>query len=143
MPSFRYGNVLDYMHCDYFLFTGNSYIKNNGALVMGRGLARSIRDRIPGIDLTIGNLIDHMSTYGIVFANELGVFQVKHHFKDSASLKLVEYSTHMLRDFALKRPDKEIYMNFPAIGYGRLNIEHVMPIIECLPDNVNIWRFKS
>ena len=37
---------------DYFIFTGNSYIKINGAVVMGRGLALDVKKRILGIDMT-------------------------------------------------------------------------------------------
>ena len=35
---------------DLALFTGNSTVRRDGALVMGRGLAREVRDRFPGID---------------------------------------------------------------------------------------------
>lgn len=41
-----------------FLFTGNSTIKTNGALVMGRGAALEVRDAYPGIDHALGKKIE-------------------------------------------------------------------------------------
>ena len=42
---------------EVFLFTGNPVIKKNGAIVMGRGAAREIRDHYPGIDLSFGTIL--------------------------------------------------------------------------------------
>lgn len=62
-----------------YLFTGNCYLKANGALVMGRGAALQVRDAYPGIDKLLGRLIrqqcpgrvpnDPYRQYGIVWIN--------------------------------------------------------------------------
>jgi hypothetical protein len=41
-----------------FLFTGNSTVKTNGALVMGRGAALEVRDLYPGVDHMLGRKIE-------------------------------------------------------------------------------------
>lgn len=57
------------------IFTGNSTIRGDGALVMGRGAALQVRDAYPGIDKKMGNQIRDFSKshnnseyYGICFA---------------------------------------------------------------------------
>lgn len=132
---------------DYFIFTGNSYIRTDGALVMGRGMAQKVRDKWPGIDKTIGHEITHLSRYLIVIENyfpmttKIGAFQVKYHFKDKAELNLIHQSTTLLAHLANDVPDKRFDMNFPGIGNGRLDYTDVITIIRELPDNVHIWTF--
>lgn len=43
-----------YDDADLFLITTNSTLKKNGALLMGRGIARQARDLFPGLDLALG-----------------------------------------------------------------------------------------
>ncbi|KKM67861.1 hypothetical protein LCGC14_1466810 [marine sediment metagenome] len=134
-----------YKEADYFVFTGNSFIKNNHALVMGRGMAKQIRDRIPGIDLRIGKRIlkkgPSLCRYGFIHIGKIGVFQVKHTYMEIASLALIEYSTKCLSAFAARHHNAQIHMNYPGIGYGKLTKAYVSPIIKRLPNNVHIWTF--
>jgi hypothetical protein len=148
MPTFKFGNMMDHFdQCDYFLITTNSFIKHNGALVMGAGIAKTIRDRWIGIDKLIGDLIKtwcgHLGLYGIIIGRKIGAFQVKRHFKDPAELDLVQGSTDILYQMAKDEPNKTFFLNFPGIGNGKLKINDVMPIIEILPDNVHVWRFDN
>ena len=51
----QYGNMFEaFNEADLWLFTANGVIKRNGALVMGAGIAKTVRDKWPGIDLKIG-----------------------------------------------------------------------------------------
>ena len=79
-----------------YLFTGNSYVKRNGALVMGRGAALEVRDMYPGIDKLLGVHLIHLGLYGLCLCgtkhNNLGVFQVKRNFADKAELDIIRYS---------------------------------------------------
>lgn len=137
-----------YDNTDYFIFTGNSYIKNNGELVMGRGMAKQVADRFLFTPKLIGDVIkslcDHLRFYGfatIVTAPIIGVFQVKKHYKMSAELSIIEKSVSKLKVFADKYSDKRFDMNYPGIGYGGLCKRDVAPLLERLPDNVHIWSF--
>ena len=141
------GNMWDtWPTTDYFIFTGNSFIKRNGALVMGRGIAREVRDKWPGIDVEIGReLMKHIHTdnfYGLVLGEKIGVFQVKHHFSDPAELILIAASAELLRIEAEDHPHARYALNFPGIGNGHLKYDNVLPLLKHLPDNVNIWTFK-
>lgn len=133
---------------DVYLFTGNPVIKNNGAIVMGRGAAKQVRDTYPGIDVKLGK---HIATRGtssglaFVTVNEdrkqiLGWFQVKYHWAASADLDLIQNSVATLVDLANLRQDIQFHMNFPGIGNGQLTEEDVLPLLYHLPFNVRIYK---
>ena len=140
------GNMWDvFRNTDYFFITTNSFIKKDGSLVMGAGIARQLRDKVKGIDYLLGQEISktcgHLGTYGIMIFNHGGIFQVKHHFKQKAKTELIEESTKQLSAFATSNKHFRIDINFPGIGNGGLTYDEVYPIIEVLPDNVHVWRF--
>ena len=128
--------------------TGNSFLRKDGALVMGRGAANQLCVQVPGINLLFGKEIKricgHLGKYGLIMLNypyDYGIFQVKYHFKDKADLNLISYSVEKLRSWCWVYQSINIHMNYPGIGNGRLSAEEVKPIIDRLPDNVYIyWR---
>lgn len=140
------GQDLFNSRADVILVTGNSYIKTNGAVVMGRGAARRLKELCPGIDKRFGSTILHLGTYGVRiterdWSRRWGLFQVKYNFSDKANLKLIEYSTDRLYEMAipLMRRQVEIAMNFPGIGNGRLRYEEVLSVVSRLPDCVSLY----
>jgi len=130
--------------------TTNATVKNNGALVMGRGAALWARDNIPHIDVECGILIDkhydyyQSNHYGFGVVRDprregkvgFGIFQVKNRYYEKADTNLIEYSVECLRRYAEQNADIHIRMNFPGIGNGKLSRELVEPMLEMLPDNV-------
>lgn len=146
MPVFKTGDMWSvFDEVDYFVITTNSIVKNNGALVMGAGIAKQVRDKWPGIDVEIGDAIEKIcgsgGKYGLLLGNKIGVFQVKYHFKDMANLDLIKRSALDLEEYARTNPDKTYALNYPGIGNGRLKRWAVDPLLENLPDNVQIWTF--
>jgi hypothetical protein len=145
MAIFKTGDMWDvFKKVDYFLFTGNNVIRKDGSLVMGAGIALEVKTRIPKIDNHFGRHIkahsDDVGFYGLILSPvyKIGVFQTKNHFKDKASLSLIERSSEALRVQALIS-NKTFALAFPGIGYGGRSIEEVLPIVSKLPDNVQIW----
>lgn len=132
-------SILD--ETDYFIVTTNSYIRKDGALVMGRGIAKQLATRHPLMPYRLAELIEHLGEYGVLMDGMFGAFQVKYHFKDMADIELIHRSTIDLRRFALIAKDKRFDVNFPGIGNGRLTYDEVLPIIKLLPDNVHVWTF--
>lgn len=143
-----YGNMWDaYEEADLFLITTNSFIKRNGALVMGAGIAKQARDMFSGLDLALGQRIDHLGLYGLLISEnyperKLGAFQVKRHWKDTASLDIIEKSTSMLNHIA-PNDGLQIHLNFPGIGNGKLNRKAVLPLLEKLSGSVTIWEYEE
>jgi hypothetical protein len=150
---------------DLWLFTANSYIRKDGQLVMGRGLALDVKKRYPYLPKPLGDMIKrtaqrrlltrnplyggHMGYYGVVcelgrpVRAKIGAFQVKRHYRDRAELAIIGYSCVVLEQLLVDNSHVErVDMNFPGIGYGRLLREHVLPIIAELPDKVHVWEYE-
>jgi len=152
MPTFRTGNMWEvFDEVDHFIITTNAVVKNNGALVMGAGIAKQVRDSFPGIDADMGAAIyKHCGPdcplkdrfYGILLGRKIGMFQVKHHYKDDADLRLIQQSAGVLDVIATHSPGRTFALNFPGIGNGKLDYHDVYGLISHLPDNVQIWTFK-
>lgn len=130
---------------DHFIITTNATIKNDGRLVMGAGIAKTVRDRLRNSALDCGQAVESQGrNYGLILnvgKTKLGIFQVKYHWSDEALLSLIHYSAALLDSEALINPDKRFDLNFPGIGNGKLEYKHVLPYISFLPDNVHIWTF--
>lgn len=140
-----------------FLVTTNSCLKKGGALVMGAGFAKEVRDRhpgggpnnIPAIDQVAGEAVrwsvGHLGHYGTVwlrdsYYRQWALFQVKRHFKEDADPNLITFSAARLKAVAESLPDETFHLNFPGIGNGRLRREDVLPLLQGLPDNVHVWE---
>ena len=131
---------------DLALFTGNSTIRRDGGLVMGRGLARAVRDRFPGIDRELARAIGRRAEYGVAVADgfcigraAVGAFQVKRFWGDAADLGLIAHSVKCQN--ALLEPeaaDYRVVLNYPGIGNGRLTLAQVAPLIAGLDARVMV-----
>ena len=145
MPKFRTGEM--FQSSGYIVVTTNSFLTTEGKLVMGRGAAWQLKQKVPGIDKIFGKLINencgHLGCYGLIFFERYGAAQVKYRFDEKANLELITHSMTMLSIMAGNN-NKGIYnINYPGIGNGGLKENEVRPIIEMLPDNVHVWKKKE
>jgi hypothetical protein len=128
-----------------YLFTGNPISRKDGALVMGRGAAKMVRDFMPRVPFLMAKKITENSR--VIFtgcglgnpAQYIGWFKVKEHWHDPALPYLIKESAMVLTHIAINRPDITFHMNMPGIGNGRLDIDTVHPLLQALPDNVLIY----
>ena len=143
-------NRSEYDDADLFLITTNSTLKKNGALVMGRGIARQARDRFSGLDLALGREITavcgHLGHYHLLLsprwpAAKLGAFQVKTHYARPESLALIRQSALALIARCEEHPGAAVHVNYPGIGNGGLARPQVLPLLKPLPDNVYVWEY--
>lgn len=146
MPTFRTGNMWDaYPTADLFVITTNSFITKDGRLVMGRGIAREACTRFPGLDTRLAEAIRkhcrHLHEYNLVIdpQTRIAAFQVKYHWADMATPRLIRASAIALRNLVAGRP-LHVHLNFPGIGNGRLNRDDVLPLLIDLPETVTIWE---
>jgi len=132
---------------DVFIFTANSYLKTNGALVMGAGAAKAVRDIYRGIDIRLGvkikNKCGHLGEYYFLWDRSteylIGALQVKHSYADKADMSLVLKSLDTLNRLGRDRPNINFHCNFPAIGNGGLAYEDILPVLELMSDNIYIY----
>lgn len=131
------------------MVTGNSTLKLDGSVVMGRGAALQCKQRYSGIDHEFGALIKAAGQmYGVLFTSQygrtIGLFQVKNAYRDDANLMLIRYSLAALtvhQEGGLIK-GKQVSMNFPGIGAGRLAREKVLPILQNVGDWLTIWELE-
>ena len=154
---FKFGNMWHEIRCArMFLITTNSYIRKDGCLVMGRGIAKQAAERMPGLPKAAGDAVKrwgggHLSEYGLLMSqswpeNNLGLFQVKRRYDKPAELYLIQLSARMLAAFMRKNKVPLANLNFPGIGNGRLRQDEVLDIL--LPElegsdiTVNLWQHE-
>lgn len=132
---------------DHFCITTNSYIRKDGALVMGRGIAKEAAQRIPGIEFRAGRQVKlecgHLGVYQPIYCDPIVLFQVKRHFSSPASIDLIRLSCAALSVWASAHTNDRFDLNFPGVGNGKLRREDVLPIINTLPDNVHVWEYGT
>ena len=153
MAIFKHGNMWDvYDDVDLFCITTNSTVKKNGALVMGKGIAKEARDKFPGIDQYFGTKIQLLGrtdkhyylitnpNWAVFKPAKIAAFQVKYHYSSRADIDLIIMSTIKLLAFlSEQRGTVSVALNFPGIGNGRLPMCRVYNIVKYLPDTVSIW----
>ena len=148
---YKYGDMFEDRHDKdtWTLFTGNSYVNKNDELVMGRGAALQAKKIWPALPKFLGMIIandcGHLGDYYLIGDGimRVGVFQVKRHFKSPAALDIINHSARTLVSWATASPQLTFNLNYPGIGYGRLTVGEVEPLLQYLPDNVHVWRFKE
>lgn len=136
---------------ELFLVTTNSFTRNDGALVMGRGIALETKERFPEFPYRAGEWLKvsglRMGKYGLLLPyadtdhplHKLGCFQVKYHFKEAAELDLIQYSVELLNQLVEEDSLQDVHLNFPGIGAGQLRYDDVLPVVSRLSDHVTLW----
>jgi len=146
MPMFRFGNIWNsYDISDIFVITGNSFVRNDGKLTMGRGIALEARIKFPDIDKIFGKMVvskcGHLGIYNIIIYERIFLLQTKISFKDKSTIELIKDSINKLKTYIT--PDKIVNMVFPGIGFGGLCKEEVYQnCLMDLPLNVTVWYNK-
>lgn len=153
------GNMWDiFGKTDCFFITTNPIARNDGAIVMGRGIAKEMKDRFPEFPYKFGEklatLHDQYSAVGKAwtpttgavgsFNGQLcGYFMTKSHWRERSDTDVIKASVHSLFSLCEHHPVKDFRfdLNFPGIGNGKLKREDVLPLLEELPDNVHVWEY--
>lgn len=135
------GNIVDFWLLGNVIgITTNGFVKDNGRCVMGRGIALSIRDRVPDIDLQIGWHIRAKGNVPQYFPDaKIFTFPVKHNWWEKADLELIAQSAEII---AGKKLDRIDFVR-PGCGNGKLDWRDVRPVLDRIFVNVDahVWSF--
>ncbi len=118
------------------VITTNGYIKKDGSLVMGAGIARQAKDKFPGIEYELGKLVKRKgNNVHLVKVNKLYLitFPVKHVWWDDADYDLINQSKWQLIKLVDSTPEISkgpILMPKPGCGNGNLEWKHVRFLIK-------------
>lgn len=150
-----YGNIWTFLNQEDSPYNGvvittNGFVKSNGALVMGRGIALQARTFFPTIDLMFGTIVKikgnhvHWVRYNNDPVTDFFTFPVKPEYgpngepgwRVKAEPELIERSAYELVEVVNKLPLRyNILMPRPGCGNGGLDWKDVKPIIEPILDD--------
>lgn len=126
--------------------TTNGTLRKDGACVMGRGIAKTIKELYPNVPYVLGKLIKQNGniTQHIITTKhnvDLVAFPVKHNWYETADIELIKRSCIQLIKYA---DGKTVLLPRPGCGNGKLDWQQVKPIIEkILPDNIYIVHWNT
>jgi hypothetical protein len=133
--------------CDARCITTNGFVKNNGRLVMGAGVAGQAQSKYPDLPKHWGNrvklegnhvLIDILSDDSIFFT-----FPVKHKWFEKAELELIERSAKELVVYLDKYAFlQKVLLPLPGCGNGQLSWADVKPVIAPILDD-RVWAINN
>ena len=129
------GNIWDYYYKgNWIVITTNGNTKTNREAVMGKGIALQAAQRLPGLPLFLGGMLNDFGNK--VFRLDqwrIVTFPTKYNWWEKSSLDLIEVSTNELRlatSFASGLQGKSIYLVRPGCSNGGLDWKDVKPILE-------------
>jgi hypothetical protein len=134
------------MHGSARVITTNGVVRKDGACVMGRGVALQAKERYPGIEFALGEIIRIKGNHVFTLMSEEGdtffSFPVKHHWRDRADLDLIRRSAEEIMEAKFGR--ERILMPRPGCGNGGLTWEEVKPVIApILDDDFVVIAYQS
>jgi|SRR5581483_387097 len=139
--------------------TTNGFIKKNGHLVMGVGVAGQAQSRYPNFPKIAGRAVKNYGNMVLAFhsstlrtntmfdpVEEMWyiTFPVKHNWYEDADLELIKCSARQLMGMLnepgslMKATFKKVLLPRPGCGNGHLEWEDVKPVIEPILDD-RIW----
>lgn len=116
--------------------TTNGATRRDGAAVMGRGCAAEAKQRIPGIEHKLGELLDQYGNRvfrlcSLADGSHLASFPVKTHWKQKADLELIERSAGQLIELVEKFSYAAAVLPRPGCGNGGRHFHsEVKPLLE-------------
>lgn len=122
--------------------TTNGFVKRNGLAVMGRGIAFEATQRMPGLQLELGERLRLHGNH-VFFFNRYNVFTfpVKQNWWESALPSLIVQSIRELNQLCTANGIERVYLPRPGCGNGRLSWETVKAFIE--PFDTSRFIFMS
>ena len=113
----------------------NGTINSNGEAVMGRGIAKQLKDMYPAIPKTLatqlrlrGNTISYLGYYDM---SHWWSFPVKHNWQDKANVSLISFSLMVLKSMLNRTQPFCVLMPRVGCGNGKLDwVTQVRPMFK-------------
>jgi hypothetical protein len=127
MITTRKGDIMDYWRDGGTIgITTNGFVKKNGEAVMGRGIAQTVRDTVPGFARQFGQHLTQNGNTPVYFPDwRIYTFPVKHNWWETADLDLILQSFSRL----LANSTFDLHFVRPGCGNGKLDWNDVRPAL--------------
>lgn len=150
------GNIWDMLSQDktVIFVTTNAMLDSKDELVMGGGIALQAKKHFPLLPYLFGKYLKEsgkvMDEYGLLIhpstftatreISKVCAFQTKINPWHDSTLDIIDTSVSMLMSMANTHNDFTFHLPFPGVGLGNLTKQEVLPLLECLQDNVIVWQ---
>ncbi len=125
--------------------TTNGTVRQDGACVMGKGVAYQAKAKYPTLPHMIGKYIlnvgNRVGLFYLPNQSRIITFPVKHQWYEKADLDLIRKSVTEL-EALIRLVPMTVFLPRPGCGNGGLLWADVKPLVEVLPDNVYIVEWK-
>lgn len=139
---------------DVLCITTNGFVKKNGECVMGRGIAKQMKEMYPELPRLLGRRIQEdgnrcarlMTLFRGALNSSLQIvsFPVKHNWFENADLELIAKSAKEIVAMADEDQWSKILIPRPGCGNGKLSYADVEPVLkELLDDRFYIIGFPG
>jgi hypothetical protein len=127
MITTQKGDIMDYWREGHAIgITTNGFVKKNGEAVMGRGIAQTVRDTVPGFARELGKHLTQNGNTPVYFPDwRIYTFPVKHNWWETADINLIDESFSRLLDNA----PFDLHFVRPGCGNGKLDWSDVEPVL--------------
>ena len=110
--------------------TTNKCVKSNGEAVMGRGIAKQVRDRYPGFAKKLGHILTLYDGNVILFPEIQWIaFPTKRDWRENSNLDLIEASARELSAYINANQIPEVWLPRPGCSNGGLYWHDVKSVI--------------
>lgn len=133
-----FGNIWDHWNADGICITTNGVVKDNGELVMGKGIALEARLRYPFLPSKLGALVRELGNrVHPIFTDNYSIFSfpTKHHYKDPSDIFLIKQSAIQLVKLVTDLGLKKVYLPRPGCKNGGLEWNVVKEVLAPILDD--------
>jgi len=142
MPKYMKGEMFD--SPGVHIVTANSFISEEGTLVMSMGAGLSLKTRYPDLPKVFGTMIKdycgHQGRYGLILYGRYGIIQTRTDMSGKMDPELIKYGLKILFSIAEGNPDLTYHVNHPGVSLNKMTIPEVDKILNSLPSNVWVWQ---
>lgn len=127
--------------------TTNGYVKPDGTLAMGKGIAAEVKKRFPSIEYKLGGLVVEYGNKCFIIMNYyvgkiVISFPTKHHWLQKSDIKLIEKSCIELVEICTHYNLRDVYLPRPGCSNGGLDWhKEVKSVVsKILDDNFIVYK---
>lgn len=139
------GDLMDFWRAGNLIgVTTNGFVKKNGRAVMGAGIAKSVCDACPNLDLELGVRLRAHGNIPMIFPDHnIFTFPVKHNWWEDADIDLIAESAQFIHDRFAEGGGHRIDFPRPGCGNGKLDWKDVKPVLEeiFVSNPTYVWTF--
>jgi hypothetical protein len=141
MAQYKTGEMFD--HPGIHIVTGNSFISEDGSLVMSMGAGLALKNRYPDLPKVFGTMLKgfcgHLGKYGLLLFGGNGILQTRRDIHGTMEPDLIKYGLKILFSVAAGSPDLIFHLAHPGLSLHKISIPEIDKLLNSLPENVWIW----